>query len=174
MESHGEGSCAVERAVERRRTGMSMFFGTHENRVDKKGRVSVPATFRAAIGTQNVPGIIVFPSWNSPGAYEGCRGDFLEQLSSSMESMDLFSEQDVMADLVFGAAVQLQWDSEGRIVLPERMMKRAAITDRVAFVGRGLTFQLWEPERFYEQEEERLQKARELKLTLRLKPPVTA
>jgi len=174
MEGHGERSCAGERAVERWRTGTSMFFGTHENRVDKKGRVSVPATFRAAIGTQNVPGIIIFPSWNSPGAYEGCRGDFLEQLSASMESMELFSEQDVMADLVFGAAVQLQWDAEGRIVLPEKVMTRAGLTDRVAFVGRGLTFQLWDPDLFYAQEEERLQKARELKLTLRLKPQVPA
>jgi MraZ protein len=153
---------------------MSMFFGTHENKVDKKGRVSVPATFRAAIGMQNVPGIIIFPSWNAPGAYEGCRGDFLETLSSTMESMELFSEQDVMADLVFGAAVQLQWDAEGRIVLPEKVIKRIGLTDSVAFVGRGLTFQLWEPNRFYAEEEERLQRARELKLTLRLKPPVVA
>lgn len=151
-----------------------MFFGTHENKIDKKGRVSVPASFRAAVGSQNVPGVIIFPSWNSPGAYEGCHGNFLETLSKSMESMDLFSDQDVMADLVFGAAVQLQWDAEGRIVLPERVMTRAGLSDRVAFVGRGLTFQLWEPDRFYAQEEERLERARELKLTLRLKPAVDA
>ena len=53
-------------------------------------------------------------------------------------------------------------------------MTRAGQTDRVAFVGRGLTFQLWDPDLFYAQEEERLQKARELKLTLRLKPQVPA
>src|SRR3546814_5595734 len=89
---------------------MAMFFGTHEDKIDKKGRVSVPASFRVAVGSQNVPGVIIFPSWNSPGAYEGCHGNFLETLSKSMESMELFSDQDVMADLVFGAAVQLQWD----------------------------------------------------------------
>src|SRR3546814_5631294 len=119
---------------------MSMFFGTHENKIDKKGRVSVPASFRVAVGSQNVPGVIIFPSWNSPGAYEGCHGNFLETPSNSMESMELFSDQDVMADLDNGAAVQLHWDAVWRIVLPVRVTTRAGLIDRGVFVGRGLTF----------------------------------
>lgn len=150
---------------------MSVFFGTFENKIDRKGRVSVPATFRAAVTCPRIPGIIIFPSWRVPGAYEGCGGDFIEKLSRSVEHMDLFSdEQDEVSDMIFGASIQLMWDSEGRVVLPERVMSRAGLTDRVAFVGRGPMFQLWEPDRFYAREEERLQRARERKLTLRLQP----
>src|SRR3546814_8316720 len=91
--SHGLGSCAGWRTNGCRRTDMSMFFGTHENKIDKKGRVSVPASFRVAVGSQNVPGVIIFPSWNSPGAYDACHGNFLATLSKSMASMELFSAQ---------------------------------------------------------------------------------
>ena len=45
-----------------------MFLSTYVNKVDRKGRVSVPATFRASLAaeTQRFPGVIVFPSYKYP------------------------------------------------------------------------------------------------------------
>ncbi|HIJ63857.1 MAG TPA: division/cell wall cluster transcriptional repressor MraZ [Rhodospirillaceae bacterium] len=128
---------------------MALFVSTFINKVDGKGRVSVPATFRAALVQQSFPGIIVYPSFTI-AAIEGCGTDFLEQLAaSSAASFDVFSPQgqDVNT-LVFSHSHQLSWDDTGRVVIPEDVLAHANITDQAAFVGLGRTFQIWEPAAF--------------------------
>lgn len=126
---------------------MALFVSTFINKVDRKGRVSVPASFRAALAGQTLQGIVVYPSFTS-AAIEGCGTDFLEELAASTTtSFDLFSpEQDDLNTLIFSTSHQLAWDPEGRVVLPEEIMAHANITEQAAFVGKGRTFQLWEPE----------------------------
>ncbi|HLN25814.1 MAG TPA: division/cell wall cluster transcriptional repressor MraZ [Patescibacteria group bacterium] len=126
---------------------MALFVSTYTNKVDKKGRVSVPASFRAALSHQSFQGIVVYPSFTS-AAVEGCGTDFLEELAAATSaSFDLFStEQDDLNTLIFSSSHQLSWDPEGRVVLPEDVMTHAAITEQAAFVGKGRTFQIWEPE----------------------------
>jgi MraZ protein len=128
---------------------MKLFVSTFTNKVDRKGRVSVPASFRAALANQVPQGIVVYPSFTS-AAIEGCGSDFLVQLAdSTTASFDLFSaEQDDINTLIFSSSHQLAWDPEGRVLLPEEILAHANITEQAAFVGKGHTFQIWEPEAF--------------------------
>ena len=126
---------------------MALFVSTFINKVDRKGRVSVPASFRAALATQMPQGIVVYPSFTS-AAIEGCGSDFLEQLAdSTTAAFDLFSpEQDDINTLIFSSSHQLAWDPEGRVMLPAEILAHANITEQAAFVGKGRTFQIWEPD----------------------------
>jgi len=126
---------------------VAVFLSTFVNKVDRKGRVSVPATFRAVLGGQSYPGIVVFPSFREAyNAIEACGMDRMERLSASVDGLNPFSdEHDDFATAIFGSAVQLPFDGEGRVMLPEHLRAHAGITDQAAFVGRGATFQIWEP-----------------------------
>lgn len=129
---------------------MTLFLSTHINKVDKKGRVSVPATFRGALANQSFQGIVVFPS-SKHDALEGFSMSTMEELSSRLDNFDIFSdEQDDLAATIFGNATSLNFDENGRIVLPKDLAEQVGITDKAAFVGMGKKFQIWSPEKLEE------------------------
>lgn len=132
---------------------MALFLSTFENRLDKKGRVSVPSPFRAALSAQSFQGIVVFRS-QVAAALDGCGMDRMEALAASLDGLDLFSQaRDDLAATIFADARQLPFDSEGRVMLPEDMVAHLGVSERCAFVGRGPTFQIWEPSAFRSQRE---------------------
>ncbi len=150
---------------------MALFLSTYVNKVDKKGRVSVPASFRATLSGQAFAGIIAFRSPNFP-ALEACGADRMERLSRSLDDLAMFSqEQDDLAALIFAGSHQLPFDGDGRIVLPEALAQYARISDRAAFVGRGQMFQIWNPDAYAKFEEEAHQRVQSAGATLRLTPP---
>lgn len=150
---------------------MGLFLSTFVNKVDKKGRVSVPATFRSALAQQSFQGIVTYRSFTS-ACVEGCGMDFMERLSASAQDIAAFStEQEDLSALIFADARQLAWDPEGRIVLPEDVMAHAGITDLAAFVGKGHTFQIWEPQAYKALEAEIRARALKNRPTLPLKKP---
>lgn len=124
---------------------MALFLGRHIHRIDRKGRVSVPAAFRAALSGQLEHGLVAVPSFKLPAV--DCYGmDKLEALSQQVDQLPTFSEErDDFAAALFGNAIQLPLDGEGRIVLPETVIAHARIADAVAFLGGGRTFSIWEP-----------------------------
>lgn len=125
---------------------MAVFLSNFVNRIDKKGRVSVPASFRAVLGPE-APGIVVFRSLQYD-ALDGCSIAHLEILSQSLEKLDLAPDvYELIETTIFGGSVQLPFDSEGRIMLPPHLSSVVGITDEIAFVGRRKTFQLWNPEK---------------------------
>jgi transcriptional regulator MraZ len=126
-----------------------MFLSTYVNKVDRKGRVSVPATFRTALSGQRFPGIVVFPSYKYP-ALEANSIDWMEELASRLDTLDKFSDEHENLEMLFASSRELPLDTEGRIALPPDLAEHAAVTDSVAFVGVGRNFQLWEPTRFAE------------------------
>lgn len=151
---------------------MALFLSTFVNRIDRKGRVSVPATFRAALGGQSFQGIVAFPSFrDSYEAIEACGMERMERLSASLDRLNPFSDQyDEFASVIFGASVQLPFDGEGRISLPEQLIAHAGVAERVAFVGRGATFQMWEPGAFEAFQGSARARARENRSALELLP----
>jgi Uncharacterized protein conserved in bacteria len=150
---------------------MGLFLSTFVNKVDKKGRVSVPATFRAALSQQSFPGIIAYRSFTS-ACVEGCGMDFMERLSASAQDIAAFSpEQEDLSSLIFADARQLPWDPEGRIVLPEDVIAHANLSEAAAFVGKGHTFQIWEPHAYKALEAEIRARALKNRPTLPLKKP---
>ncbi len=90
--------------------------------------------------------------------------DRMEKLSLHMDRLDLFSQdQDDWAASIFADAQHLAFDSEGRVTLTEELKAHARLTQNVAFVGRGPTFQLWNPEDFRIYQDEARLRLRERK-----------
>ena len=147
---------------------VSVFIGTFENKVDRKGRVSVPASFRQILATSAFQGIVAF-RYHTLNAVEACGLEFLELLDQGISDYELFSEDhDALAFSLFGDSHQLPFDGEGRIILPPVLTKITGIADRAAFVGKGRTFQIWEPEALKTQKAEAHAHARARNLTLKL------
>ena len=125
-----------------------MFLSTYENKLDKKGRVSVPASFRSQLSSQGFNGFIAYPSFNHT-ALEGCSQDRLEKLSKTIDSLNPFEEKrDFFATSVLSESFYLQFDSEGRVQIPNKLLNHAKIKNNISFVGLGKTFQIWEPKLF--------------------------
>jgi len=122
------------------------------NKVDSKGRVSLPADYRAIVKELGSE-IVCYRSLVSP-CIEGCAEDLLEKLAAEIEdSNDFFSEtQDNLTNLIFGDAKRFTFDSTGRIVLTEKLLKHAGIKDTAVFVGKGRKFQIWSPENWNKEE----------------------
>ena len=122
-----------------------MFLSTYENKLDKKGRVSVPASFRSYLSNLGYNGVICYPSFNNQ-SIEAWPQDRVEKISNSIESLNPFEEKrDFFATSILAESINLQFDSEGRISLTPKLLKHAKIKNSTVFVGQGKTFQIWEP-----------------------------
>jgi MraZ protein len=129
-----------------------LFLDTIINKVDTKGRVSLPADYREIVKELSTD-IVCYRSLNAP-CIEGCTEDLLSRLASEIEtSLDFFSQtQDDLTNLIFGDAHKFSFDSTGRIVLTEKLLKHAQITDTAVFVGKGRKFQIWNPDNWAKEE----------------------
>ncbi len=130
---------------------MASFIGTFTNKMDKKGRVSVPARFRAALATRSSDsafnGVVVSPNIGL-GAVDACDHQRIEDTVGRLDARGgLTPEQQQAIELVLSRSEELPFDREGRIILPESLIDLAEIGDQAVFVGIGSTFQLWSPER---------------------------
>jgi MraZ protein len=129
---------------------VELFLSTYTNKVDRKGRVSVPATFRSTLATNRYPNLLVaFPSIRLP-AVECTGSDRMEEMQERIETLEQFSEEHENLSQLFADAQPLTIDGEGRVVLPEKLKQHAQITGDVAFVGLGANFQLWDPAAYEE------------------------
>lgn len=129
-----------------------LFLDTITNKVDAKGRVSLPADYREIVKELSTD-IVCYRSLSAP-CIEGCTENLLAKLAVEMEnSLDFFSQtQDNLTNLIFGDARKFTFDSTGRIVLSEKLLKHAQITDSAVFVGKGRKFQIWNPENWAKEE----------------------
>ncbi len=125
-----------------------MFLSSYENKIDKKGRVSVPATFRSHLNSLGHNGFISYPSFNH-SALECCSQDRIEKLSNTIDTLNPFEDKrDYFATSVLSESVSLHFDSEGRVSLTQKLLNHARIKNNILFVGLGKTFQIWEPKLF--------------------------
>ena len=125
-----------------------MFLSSFENKIDKKGRVSVPANFRSHLTSMGYNGFITYPSFNHQ-ALEACSQDRIEKLSNTIDSLNPFEEKrDFFATSILSESENLQFDTEGRVSLSKKLLNHANIKGNVLFVGLGKTFQIWDPKIF--------------------------
>ena len=125
-----------------------MFLSSFENKIDKKGRVSVPATFRTHLSSMGYNGFISYPSFNH-AALEACSQDRIEKLTNTIDSLNPFEEKrDFFATSVLSESENLQFDTEGRVSISNKLLTHAKIKNSILFVGLGKTFQIWEPTNF--------------------------
>ena len=122
-----------------------MFLSTFENKLDKKGRVSVPASFRTFLSKLGYNGVICYPSFSN-NCIEAWPQERIEKISNAIDSLNPFEEKkDYFATSILAESINLQFDSEGRILLSSKLLKHAKIKNKILFVGQGKTFQIWEP-----------------------------
>lgn len=125
---------------------MNLFLSTYINKVDKKGRVSVPASFRSVMKEQELTGIVIRQSFIN-NCIEACSIKRIESLNKVIEQMDVFSEtKDAFAMSLLGESVQLSFDPDGRVLLPSEILHNINVSDQAAFVGKGAVFEIWDPQ----------------------------
>src|SRR5215813_10806301 len=137
---------------------MDRFVSTFTNKIDAKGRVSIPAPFRAILERDGYAGgIHCYPSLEAPALDAGGQS-LAQKIDGLLDGLpDYSDERDELSVALYGDVHILSLDPEGRIVLPEALRAHAGLTAQATFVGLGQKFQMWEPRRF----EERRARARE-------------
>ena len=148
---------------------MSQFLGTHQNRLDAKGRTSVPAPFRTALrnGDESAAAALVLrPSHKHPCIDAWPQATF-EEFTASLNKLDLFNDDaDYLMTTLYAEAWPVEADKEGRILLPDSLVQHANLTDSVVFMGLGRHFQIWEPAAARQRTAEARENARARRLTL--------
>jgi MraZ protein len=145
---------------------MDRFVSHYILRLDSKGRVSVPAPFRAVLARESFDGLYCCPALDRPAVEAGGRA-LLAEIEQLIASFPPFSEErEQFATALYGTSETLKMDGEGRVTLPDTLKDHAGIMDAVAFVGLGHKFQIWAPDRFSAQLSTATGKMRELRRRL--------
>jgi MraZ protein len=124
------------------------FVAHYSNRFDAKGRISIPAPFRAVLAKDGFDGLYLHPSLDAPAL--DCGGNFLlRRIDALLDTMAPYSAaHDLFATALLGTSEILRPDSEGRILLSAATRAHLGLTGEAVFVGLGHKFQIWEPKRF--------------------------
>ncbi len=129
---------------------MDEFASRFDNKIDGKGRVSIPATFRSVLAKEGAEDIFCYPHLDRP-ALEAGGVRLVEKIKGILEGFAIDSpERDEIASVYFGESERIKVDPDGRAVLSKRLRDHAGIGDTAVFVGLGDKFQIWAPEAYEE------------------------
>ncbi len=129
------------------RVKMTEFVGKFLNKIDKKGRVSVPALWRPKLLGEGFSGIVAQLT-NGYNSLDGYSKNYLERYQDWLDKQDPHIEgNEYEATLIFGSSM-LPFDREGRVLLPDLIRKKAQLENDALFVGMGRKFRIWEPSSF--------------------------
>ena len=132
---------------------MTEFVGKFLNRIDKKGRVSVPALWRPKLLGAEFSGIVAQLS-NEYNSIDGYSQKYLDRYQEWLDQQDpLLEGNEYEATLIFGSSM-LPFDKEGRVLIPELIRNKTNLNNEALFVGMGRKFRVWEPSSFESYENE--------------------
>jgi len=135
-------------------------------RLDSKGRVSIPASYRAVLMRDGFEGLYCYPALDRPAIDAGGNA-LMTEIESLIALHPPYSEaREQLALALYGTSETLKVDGEGRVILSDQFKDYAGISDQAAFVGLGHKFQIWEPGRFRSELAEATDKVRALKREL--------
>jgi MraZ protein len=139
---------------------MKSFLSSHTFKVDRKGRISVPAEYRVTLAELNSDGFLAFPSLTD-AAIRACASSALDQITAQTDPTSVFAPTPLSHALIsVPDIVRLSFDAEGRVMLPRELAEHARITDAATFAGRLHYFEIWQPERFRAHQAELREKLR--------------
>jgi MraZ protein len=145
---------------------MDRFVSHYTLRLDAKGRVSIPAPYRAVLARDGFEGLYCYPTLDRPALDVGGNA-LLREIEALIAGFPPYSEErEQFAAALYGTSEVLKIDGEGRTILSEPLKTHAGINDEVAFAGLGHKFQIWEPGRFRVELAEATEKVRALKKQL--------
>lgn len=127
---------------------VALFLSNAVNRVDRKGRMSVPSGFRSTVQDAGFERIALYPAIGVP-CLEGADPSHFELIARRIyeKGPALSPKMAGLARRVLGQVVELSWDSEGRVVLPQHLKDYCGITTEAKVIGMGPIFQIWDPAR---------------------------
>ncbi|HMM62841.1 MAG TPA: division/cell wall cluster transcriptional repressor MraZ [Mesorhizobium sp.] len=129
---------------------MDRFLSSAVNRIDAKGRVSVPAHFRAVLQKRGYTELYALRCLDVPAMDVGGL-DLLDRYEQRIAQEDPFLQTaDDMSFFCHGDGMFLKLDQDGRITMNDFIRAHTGIATEAAFVGRGTFFQIWEPARLAE------------------------
>lgn len=138
-----------------------MFLSTSTHKIDRKGRVSVPAHFRAALEGERFSGVVLTPPFSSAPCVEGFGMSRADRIGAALRAMNPLSEEaDALATATLARMRPVGFDAEGRIVLPPELIAVAELEGQALFAGLGEKFQIWRPEAYAAHERAALERAR--------------
>ena len=147
---------------------MGLFLSCYENRLDTKGRISVPAAFRSSLSNENFSGVVLYRSFTH-NCIEGLSMSRMEKIANATDKIGIFDgELDNISALVFADARPLQFDVTGRIIIPSELLKHANIKNTALFVGRGNSFQIWNPADFFKIQQDSLTNLRKIRPNIKI------
>ena len=129
---------------------VDLFLSTFENRIDKKGRLSVPAPFRSVLERRRDP-LYLFKSLTEP-CLEGCGPERIGQIVDAIDSMDSLSAEVATLQTMLSSAQEMKLDAEGRIMLSTDFIGFAELNELALYAGIGRSFQIWRPDRYRNRE----------------------
>lgn len=145
---------------------MDRFVSNFTLRLDAKGRVSIPASYRAVLARDGFEGLYCYPAMDQPAVDAGGNA-LLGEIDTLVTSYPPYSEErDAFTLALYGTSETLKVDGEGRVILTEKLKSHVGISDEISFVGMGHKFQIWEPGRFRAQLAEATGTVRALKKQL--------
>ena len=127
---------------------MDRFVSNYTLRLDAKGRVSIPAPFRAVLARDGFEGLYCYPTLDRPALDAGGNALLADIESLIARYPPYANEREEFLVALYGTSETLKLDGEGRVGLTDELKRHANITDAVTFVGLGHKFQIWEPQRF--------------------------
>jgi MraZ protein len=134
------------------------FRGESVHKVDQKGRVSVPASFRRILEEGDPdwshgdnPNFVLIYGMPSGNCLEGYSVEGASRLDEKVSRMPTFSKSRKALERFLNTnSLHVQVDENGRIVLPQKLRDMFGLTEEAVFAGMGEHFQIWAPEAFRE------------------------
>ena len=136
---------------------LNLFLSTFETKIDKKGRISIPARYRSLLEKSDEE-LIIFSTPES-NYVQGCGNNYIKRLWETNLELDQISNEALYIQDILSDSIHAKIDAEGRILLSDKLIEIAKLTSTVLFAGRGETFQIWDPNNFNIAKEERSKKA---------------
>ena len=145
---------------------MNLFLSKFKNKIDVKGRVSIPVSFRNILLKDVSQKMFCYPSLDAQAIDAGGQS-LSNEIYALMDNLDPYSdERDYLSTALFGLSEELKIDNDGRVILSDALIDHAQIKDEVTFVGLGEKFQIWEPLKFESYLQQAQKKVKEQRLLL--------
>src|ERR671930_685657 len=135
-----------------------MFWGTHRVRVDEKGRLAIPASYRRQLPEGS------FISIGQDGVLTIYPPEQWEALSDRLRDPLLGPEQRALSRALFSNAVACEFDGQGRVSLSAEQRRLAGIAPRstAVVIGNGRVVEIWSEGRWGDYSEDAVERFTEL------------
>ncbi len=140
------------------------FTGTYEHTIDAKNRLSIPSAIRNAMDKDRDGEFFYVVPGRSDGTISLVGNRRFEEFAQSRSRNLLSIGDDLDFDrLYFADSYPLEFDKQGRVLLPEQVLLEAGITREVTIIGSNDYVDIWDRERFREYREKNRTRRQELR-----------